>query len=51
MKHIRTKLKKVWLKFLKASCKRKWDKARELHAKIIGLELELKVRERNKHNN
>ena len=44
------KLKKTWLKLLKAQCKRKWDKARELHAKIIGLELELKVLERNKNN-
>ena len=42
-------LKKMYLKLLKAQCKKKWDKARELHAKIIGLELELKVLERNKH--
>ncbi len=46
---LRLKLKKTWLKLLKAQCKKKWDKARELHAKIIGLELELKVLERNKH--
>jgi len=51
MDNIRTKLKKVWLKLLKAQCKRKWDKARDLHARIIGLELELKVRERSNHNN
>ena len=47
MDHIRTKLKKTYLKLLKASCKRKWDKARQLHAKIIGLELEIKVLERS----
>ena len=46
MDNIRTKLKKTYLKLLKASCKRKWDKARDLHAKIIGLELEIKVLER-----
>ena len=51
MKDLNLKLKKAWLKLLKAQCKRKWDKARDLHARIIGLELELKVRERNKHNN
>lgn len=39
-----TKMKKVYLKLLKASVKRKWDKVRRLHAKMIGLELELKVR-------
>ena len=42
---LKTKLKKVYLKLLKAQCKKKWDKARELHAKIIGLELELRVLE------
>ena len=35
------KLKKTYLKLLKASCKHNWDKARKLHAKIIGLQLEL----------
>lgn len=47
---MKTKIKKVYLKLLKAQCKRKWDKARDLHAKIIGLELELRVLERNKNN-
>ncbi len=42
---LRLKLKKTWLKLLKAQCKKKWDKARELHARIIGLELELRVLE------
>lgn len=42
---LKTKLKKVYLKLLKAQCKRKWDKARELHARIIGFELELRVLE------
>ena len=46
MKDLNLKLKKVWLKLLKAQCKKKWDKARDLHARIIGLELELKVLER-----
>ena len=50
MDHIITKLKRTYLKLLKAQCKKKWDKARNLHAKVIGLELELKVREQ-KHNN
>ena len=45
MKDLNLKLKKVWLKLLKASCKHKWDKARDLHAKIIGLELEIKQSE------
>ena len=45
MDNIRTKLKKTYLKLLKASCKKKWDKARQLHAKIIGLELEIKTLE------
>jgi len=40
------KLKKTYLKLLKASCKHKWDRARDLHAKIIGLELELKALEK-----
>jgi len=42
---LKLKLKKTWLKLLKAQCKKKWDKARELHARIIGLELELRVLE------
>ena len=41
------KLKKTWLRLLKASCNSKWDKARKLHAKIIGLELEIKVLEKS----
>lgn len=49
MGRIRTKLKKTYLKLLKAQCKKKWDKARNLHAKIIGLELEIKVLE-STHN-
>lgn len=32
----------MYLKLLKAQCKKNWDKARKLNAKIIGLELELK---------
>ena len=40
------KLKKTYLKLLKASCKHKWDKARQLHAKIIGLQLELRSLEK-----
>ena len=47
---MKEKIKKVYLKLLKAQCKKKWDKARELHAKIIGLELELRVLERNRNN-
>lgn len=50
MDNIVTKIKKLYLKLLKAQCNKKWNKARNLHAKIIGLELELKVREQ-KHNN
>ena len=46
MSGIDLKFKKMWLKLLKAQCNRKWEKARKLHAKIIGLELEVKVRER-----
>lgn len=40
------KLKKAWLKLLKAQCNRNWEKARKQHAKIIGLELELRVLEK-----
>ena len=42
---MKQKIKKMYLKLLKAQCKKKWDKARELHARIIGLELELRVLE------
>jgi len=41
------KLKKTWLKRLKASCKKNWDKARKLHAKIIGLESEIRILEKS----
>lgn len=52
MKDLKLKLKKAYLKLLKASCNRKWNKARDLHAKVIGLELELKVLEgSNERNN
>ena len=43
---LQIKLKKAWLKLLKSSCNSKWEKARKLHAKIIGLELEIRVLER-----
>ena len=39
---IQTKLKKAWLKLLKAYCKHKMNKAARLEQKIIQLELELK---------
>ena len=45
-----TKLKRTYLKLLKAQGKRKWEKARNLHAKVIGLELELKVRGQKQNN-
>ncbi len=45
MSGIDLKLKKAWLKLLRASCNRNWEKARKQHDKIIGLELEIKVRE------
>lgn len=38
---MKNKLLKIYLKLLKASCKRKWDKVRDLNAKIIGMELKL----------
>jgi len=47
MSGIDLKLKKAWLKLLKAQCNKKWEKARKLHAKIIGLELEIKVLEKS----
>jgi hypothetical protein len=45
MSRLEVKLKKMWLKLLRASCKKNWDKARKLHAKIIGLELEIRKSE------
>ena len=36
------KLKRLYLKILKAQVKHKWDKARKLNAKMIQLQLELK---------
>lgn len=45
MDHIVTKLKKAYLKLLKHSCNNNWEKARKQHARIIGLELELRIRE------
>jgi hypothetical protein len=39
---IQTKLKKAWLKMLKAYSKGKWAKAVRLEEKILKLELELK---------
>ena len=48
MKNIKHKLKKTYLKLLRAECKRKWDKARNLHAKIIALELEMNLERQNK---
>ena len=43
MDNIITKLKRTYLKLLKAQCKKKWDKARKLNAKIIGMEMELRL--------
>lgn len=42
VKALTHKLKKLYLKILKAQVKHKWDKARKLNAKMIQLELELK---------
>lgn len=42
VKVLTLKLKKLYLKILKAQVKHKWDKARKLNAKMIQLELELK---------
>lgn len=47
MSHIQIKLKKLYLKLLKYNVKRKWDKVRKLNAKMIGLEMELRL-ERNR---
>ena len=47
MSGVALKLKKAWLKLLKASCNKNWEKARKQHAKIIGLELEIRVLEKN----
>lgn len=41
------KLKKAWLKMLKAYAKGKWKKAADLEQKIIQIELELKRQEDN----
>lgn len=45
MKNLKMKLKKMYLKTLKALVKRKWDKARNLNIKMIDLELEIKREE------
>jgi len=47
MKNLKSKLKKIYLKILKASVKRKWDKVRILNAKMIALELQIKKEENN----
>lgn len=47
MKSIKNKLKKLYLKALKASVKRKWDKVRDLNIKMIALELQIKKEEEN----
>ena len=47
MSGVALKLKKAWLKLLKTSCNKNWEKARKQHAKIIGLELEIRVLEKN----
>ena len=47
MSRLTLKLKKTWLRLLKASCNRNWDKARKQHAKIIGLELEIRILEKS----
>jgi len=47
MSGLELKLKKAWLKLLKVSCNRNWDKARKQHAKIIGLELEIRILEKS----
>lgn len=39
---LEAKLKRAWLKLLKAYCKHKMNKAARLEQKIIQLELELK---------
>lgn len=45
---MKEKIKKIYLKLLKAQCKRNWDKARILHSKIIGMELEMNIERKNK---
>lgn len=47
MKNLKNQLKKLYLKILKASVKRKWNKVRDLNAKMIQLELQLKKEENN----
>jgi len=42
VKELTLKLKKLYLKILKAQVKHKWDKARRLNARMIQLQLELK---------
>ena len=42
MRNIQLKLKKLYLKILKAQVKHNWDKARRLNVRMIKLELELK---------
>jgi hypothetical protein len=41
MHKLQLKLKKLYLKLLKANVKRKWDKVRILNAKMIQLEIEI----------
>ena len=42
VKELTLKLKKLYLKILKAQVKHKWDKARRLNSRMIQLQLELK---------
>lgn len=42
LSRIKQRIKKAYLKVLKASCKKNWDKVSKLNAKIIGLELQLR---------
>lgn len=42
MQNLQNKLKKLWLKLLKAEAKRNISKANRLEKKIIALELQLK---------
>ena len=44
------KLKKAWLKMLKAYAKGKWVKAMDLEQKIIKIELEIKRQEEQEKN-
>ena len=41
------KLKKAWLKLLKAYTKGKWNKAADLEQKIIKIELEIRRQEKD----